>query len=454
MYIYITPLPRFTDMSGTKKFAYLTLVMKGEEYVSGALVLAQSLRKSGTQYNIDCMVTADVGEKAIEHLQIYFNNVHVFNYYEADVIPLRSRKAQGFYGPWMSSSLTWYKCLTLTQYEKVFLLDSDVAVLRCMDNIFDLPTPAGCFHSFWKPSEYYNRLRHGDKVDSGKIIEALNDEGGSVVCIGNGLLLSPADGLFDEFVECMETFKASNGGNLGFRHSLSGINEQMIAYFYVEIGKTWTQIGTQYQVIPWHRVPGSKESPYLFHYFNLKPWRMHLAEYVDLQVWWRFAATIKDIENYIPRDLHVNLEMIKGFLTNFCFWCGNHGHSFISENCEIPCPTFMENRQGVYGLSKLFNKKEGEVSRKVRDDDSLDLEKLSVGEKHHPSKDPRVTADKRAAAWRGRDALQKIDFKVASRKKENPAGSEAYTGKYGSTNTHGMAKRGSAGKREDGGGWH
>jgi len=403
MYIYITPLPRFTDMSGTKKFAYLTLVMKGEEYVSGALVLAQSLRKSGTQYNIDCMVTADVGEKAIEHLQIYFNNVHVFNYYEADVIPLRSRKAQGFYSPWMSSSLTWYNCLKLIQYEKVFLLDSDVAVLRCMDNIFDLQTPAGCFHSFWKPSEYYNRLIHGDKVDSNKINEALKDRDGSVVCIGNGLLLSPADGLFDKFSNCMDAFKKSNDGKLGFEHSFSGINEQMIAYFYVSIGKIWTQIGTQYQVIPWHQVPGSKESPYLFHYFNMKPWRMHLTAYVDLQVWWRFAASIPEIKNYIQEDLQSYLESINFFLPDFCFWCESGGHSFISKDCEFLCPTFARNGNGKYGFSKLSKQGVVELLQEGCVDDSSDFQMVArKGQTSARSTNVSRTAGRRDFMVRGR----------------------------------------------------
>jgi hypothetical protein len=45
------------DMS---KFAYVTLLMKGDFYVPGALVLASSLKRTGNRADVICMVTEDV----------------------------------------------------------------------------------------------------------------------------------------------------------------------------------------------------------------------------------------------------------------------------------------------------------------------------------------------------------------------------------------------------------
>ncbi len=100
------------------EYAYLTLVMKVDEYVIGALVLARSLRLTGTKHIIACMVTNDVSDKAMINLQLEFDRVHVVDYYHAKRVKLRTDKAEGMYSSWMDISLTWYQCLNLVRYEK------------------------------------------------------------------------------------------------------------------------------------------------------------------------------------------------------------------------------------------------------------------------------------------------------------------------------------------------
>ena len=329
-------------------YAYVTLVMKGDEYISGALVLAKSLRLTGTSHVIACMITSDVSILAQNELHKFFDAVHVVDYYEAKVAKLRTDKAQDMYASWMSISLTWYRALDLNEYEKVLLLDSDVAILRNMDHLFDLPTPAGCFHSFWK-RPFYGKLKHRDKVSSKRIKEALNSHEGMYVAIGNGLLLSPGQGSFEDFDDSMKEFAKNNDGILGFPQSISGINEQMIAYFYMNKGCIWTHIGIQYQIIPWKRVR-TTEAPYLFHFFNVKPWRMPLQNWPDLQVWWRFAKAVlidsPDSQKYIPAEHQQNLISIENTMQSYCFWCGEHDHTFISHDCKIECIKFLENTPG------------------------------------------------------------------------------------------------------------
>lgn len=325
-------------------FAYVTLVMKGDAYVPGALVLAKSLRLSGTKHVIACMVTDDVSLAARDDLALSFDAVHVVDYFEANVCALKTPKMQKKYSRWMNVSLTWYEALKLEQYDKVFLLDSDVVVLRSMDGVFDLSTPAGSFYSFFQPP-YYGRLRHGDRVQSKRIRKALEDTRGAHVCIGNGLLLSPSKGDWRAFKQCMNSLKRFNNGVLGFPNSTSGINEQMIALFYVCLGRTWTHIGAEFQVIPWKTTKDCEHLPYLFHYFNIKPWTMSLDAFPDLQVWWRFAkAVIGDNDRrrlYIPEEMRVNLDSIETFLPHTCFWCESTTHTFIDNRCAIRCPAMV-----------------------------------------------------------------------------------------------------------------
>jgi hypothetical protein len=146
----------------------------------------------------------------------------------------------------------------------------------------------------------------------------------------------------------MKEFAKTHNGVLGFPESCSGINEQMIAYFYVKNGFTWTQIGTPYQIIPWKKVANREEPAYLLHFFNVKPWRMHLTGWPDLQVWWRFAKAVlvdsPDSIRYIPDEFQQNLIAIETCMPSCCFWCGEHDRSFISLDCQVQCPNFLENR--------------------------------------------------------------------------------------------------------------
>jgi alpha-N-acetylglucosamine transferase len=161
-------------------------------------VLAKSLRLTGTKHVIACMITSNVSVLAQDELHKFFDAVHVVDYYRAEVTRLKTDKTEQRYGSWMSISLTWYQALKLEQYKKVLLLDSDVAILRNIDHLFQLQTPAGCFHSFWK-SLFYGWLRHGDKVSSDCIMKALDTKESMYVAIGNGLLLSPRQANFALF---------------------------------------------------------------------------------------------------------------------------------------------------------------------------------------------------------------------------------------------------------------
>jgi hypothetical protein len=331
-----------------KKCAYVTLVMKGDEYVIGALVLAKCLRMTRTKHVIACMITDDLSDDAKRDLCEAFDRVHVVDYYKAKAKPLRTQAQRGMYESWMSISLTWYQSLNLVQYSKVLLLDSDLAIFRNMDHLFELQTPAGSFHNFHKPLRFYRGITHGSTVSARRIMQALANPHGVYVCIGNGLLLSPSRGAFRAFDRCMKQLARRQGGAVGFTQSLSGTNEQMIAYFYASHNIDWTNIGTQYQIIPWKKVKNSKEPPYLFHFFNTKPWRMDLTEWPDLQVWWRFAKILvrdtPEAKEYIPRQFQHNLDEIEKFAPHFCFWCGQHGHTFISPECKIECQQFLDNK--------------------------------------------------------------------------------------------------------------
>ena len=272
-------------------FAYVTLVMKGDYYIPGAIVLAQTLWETGTKLDLVCMVTRDVLDAGVQTLKLFFTRVCVVEYINAAYRPMFTRKQNQKYASWMSQSLTTFRCLGLQEYKKVCFIDSDVAVLKNMDEIFELNAPAGTFDSYFRKSNvppFYPCLNHGQVVPRRVIQNAL--QSGQHVAIGNCMLLAPHGGdVKNEFETYVDEFKRLNHDMIGFTHNISGTNEQMITDFYTNHLKSdWTHIDLRFQCIPWKPLSFSPD-PYLYHYFNVKPWSMNESEFPDLSVWWSAA---------------------------------------------------------------------------------------------------------------------------------------------------------------------
>src|SRR5258708_24673986 len=58
--------------------AFVTMVTT-DNYVSGALLLAYSLRDTGTTHSIECIATSDISEESIGIMRKVFNHVHIFD---------------------------------------------------------------------------------------------------------------------------------------------------------------------------------------------------------------------------------------------------------------------------------------------------------------------------------------------------------------------------------------
>ncbi len=338
----------------TEKYAFVTLVMRGDAYVIGALVLAKSFRMTKTIHQIVCMVTCDVSQEAVELLRQGFDRVVLIEYINMPCLRLNTEKQENMYGAWTHLSLTCFRCLLLEEYAKVCLIDSDVVILRNMDNIFELPAPAASFYTFWGKKKVYTGLYHGGRVSAREISRALRTPG-SFVCTINCLLLAPSKDLADQFVKCMEQFARRNGNCIGFRGVNSCTNDQMITHFYTNFMKIpWTHIGIQYQTIPWKERPMHDELPYLFHYFNINPWTMDLqgGGFPDLAVWWTIARMVCDenrlIRNWVPKNMQHNLDSLETYSPGECFWCLKKDHEFcryLGGHFTILCPQWKKQQQ-------------------------------------------------------------------------------------------------------------
>ncbi|RKP34378.1 nucleotide-diphospho-sugar transferase, partial [Dimargaris cristalligena] len=118
-------------------YAYVTLVTSND-YAQGAVVLAHSLRQSGTSYPLVCLITpSTLTPAATDILYTSFDRVvpvSPFDSGDHTNLKLLGRPDLG---------VTWtkFELWRLTEYSKIVFLDADTLVLRNLDDLFATKGP-------------------------------------------------------------------------------------------------------------------------------------------------------------------------------------------------------------------------------------------------------------------------------------------------------------------------
>eukprot|EP00041_Stephanoeca_diplocostata_P017811 m.367186 g.367186 ORF g.367186 m.367186 type:complete len:341 (-) comp20826_c0_seq1:298-1320(-) len=161
--------------------AFVTLCTN-DNYLVGALVLAQSIRLQGSTRNIVCVTTSEFASRQRATLSNVFNEI-------VEVNPLDSKDAQhlGLLGrPELGITITKLACWTLTQYNKCVYLDADTLVIQNVDDLFDRPSFAAAPDVGWP-----------DCFNSGVFVYA------------------PSMQTYTGLLECMKTQGSFDGGDQG-----------------------------------------------------------------------------------------------------------------------------------------------------------------------------------------------------------------------------------------------
>jgi hypothetical protein len=217
------------------------------------------------------------------------------------------------YDSWVQDSFTKWNCLTLYDYDKILFVDADKIVLDNMDKLFKLKAPAGTFSSPWaepyvsrkeslrkgyggklnRHGTYglvnpYKDCRHGAVIAPAKINQGFKDN--CFVVIGTVVLLKPSRRMF-QFYTSMCRGRARNGG-FGWRTCNSMMDEQSLTRCYFESEIAWRYIHQQYNCVPWKQPWMQGRAPYVFHYFNTKPWNEKRDGWPDYEAWWEMATAM------------------------------------------------------------------------------------------------------------------------------------------------------------------
>lgn len=220
------------------RFAYVALLFgRDAEYTLGALLLASSLRRSGSLARIVLLHTQDVPETALTVLRHMYDEVRLL----CDPIRLPRDSPLCVSGRDFGHPQFMKLHLLELDFEKVLYLDCDIVVRRSLDHLFALEAPAAMERIMAMP-------RHGDKLPNRVFWGSMRIRG----IQGGVMLLSPDRQLFAELRAEVESWRCGDGryfkagiGNeqdyLTWR--LGGSDERLDEYGHVRV---WTHLGCEY----------------------------------------------------------------------------------------------------------------------------------------------------------------------------------------------------------------
>ena len=359
---------RSSHSESVDKFAYVCLVMNGDFFVPGAVVMASSLRRTNPTADLVCMVTSDVSPAARTMLGNLYDKVVLVEYINAPARPMPTRHENNIYHYMQTFILTKFRSLFLEGYTKVCNVDADILVFRNMDSVFRLNAPAACFYNFWVHGAldpYPHNMQTGDIVPRASILKGLYGNH-SFVHTNHVTLLPVGAEISSKFLDFVQK-QVQEKGVVGVENCHSMTDEQVIAEFFtVHMHREWTHLGLQYCCVPWKHPSEEVANPYLYHYtLKRKPWEMERGLYPDLKYWWdeadKVSSTYPAFARFIPETTRHNL---RGSLiwsddlnSRLCLWCNQADHVFRDTECgAILCKHFGSSLQGVgksFALLKL-----------------------------------------------------------------------------------------------------
>lgn len=205
----------------SKKYAYVTTLYGNNEYFLGTLMLGYSLSKINSSFDKVVLVTSDVNENIKNILKDFFIVIDI-EYIKVSTINFVEKNGR------FEEVFTKLQALTLEQYDKILLLDSDMYILKNMDHLFDVQAPAGLFRSL----NMKDKPILGDKIND----QYIKIKGGKIHGIVNAglLLLEPSR---DELKSIL------NEVNSKLNYSLLNPEQEYLSWRY---RNKWHYIGKEY----------------------------------------------------------------------------------------------------------------------------------------------------------------------------------------------------------------
>lgn len=343
-------------------YAIVTLVMKGNYYIPGAIALANSLRIY-SKAELVCMITSDVTES--DKLEKVFDKVIVVDYIQAKDTKLMTEKQSKKYAEWINQSPTKWNILGLDMYEKVLFMDSDMIAISPIDELFTYNTPAIMF-DFPYEKKYREDRRHiefsevylrkdekfqskmvndvwnspkpGEMIER-SLIESINTEYVKPLYTPSGgiILVEPS-----KFALNLYKLQLPEIVDMKIKHDeivsstqknkntvfISGIDEYSILMFYHINGYNWYHIPMKYNVSVTQVYPIFESDAKVLHFISYKPWCEKCRE-----------ECIQDVINYHKNKKKLNNINISYIEKAYGTWWDMYKNTYSTLKLSIAGPT-------------------------------------------------------------------------------------------------------------------
>ncbi|KAL9330587.1 hypothetical protein ACSQ67_000197 [Phaseolus vulgaris] len=216
-----------------KREAYATVLHSSEGYVCGAIMLAQTLLRTGTKRDLVLLLDSSISAVKRRTLELSGWKIRV-------ITRIRNPRAEN--GTYNEYNYSKFRLWQLTEYERVIFIDADIIVLRSLDILFHFPQ--------------------------------LSATGNDQSIFNSGIMvLEPSNCTFDVLMSRRHDVVSYNGGDQGF------LNEIFVWWHRLPrrvnfLKNFWANTTLEASV---KNAMFGAEPPklYAIHYLGLKPWHCY-----------------------------------------------------------------------------------------------------------------------------------------------------------------------------------
>lgn len=250
----------------TKREAYATVLHSSETYVCGAIMLAQSLLKAGTNRDLILLIDTSISVEKRDALAAAGWIIRIIE-------RIRNPRAEKY--SYNEYNYSKFRLWQLTDYDKIIFIDADIIVLRNLDLIFSFPQ--------------------------------MSAVGNDNSIFNSGIMvIEPSNCTFMHFMQQTNEIVSYNGGDQGF------LNEIFVYWHRLPrrvnfLKNFWSNTTVEYSMK--NQLFGADPPKlYAIHYLGLKPWvcyrdydcnwdigdqRVYASD-VAHRTWWKLHDTIDE----------------------------------------------------------------------------------------------------------------------------------------------------------------
>jgi len=266
------------------RWAYVTVVMAQAAYACGAMVLAHSLRATGSAVPLVALVTPDVAPQVTDALEAAGVVVRPTPYLEARAVQAPSKRFRAMYA-WIDKCFTKVRAVGLTEYDRVVFLDADMLAVANPDELFAVPAPAGVCSTIDEASATRQAAQHGRPLARAEVAEAVRTNYGIRGCT---LVLEPSAADLAGMLALLERH-----GGYGDERFHVGPDERLFSEYYNTArasadpdepdASRWTHLHAKFGFTSW-KAADAPYAPVLLHFVSEKPWA-YQTYWNDFQLW-------------------------------------------------------------------------------------------------------------------------------------------------------------------------